>query len=292
MADMYSRCIMHGIEASVENKGHSRRYYGASAKPRRIMSYQRNNFLGTDAIFLEFEDDLDNLAGGSSSVGDNAGRLLNHLRLLLLGDRFFVLDFNDQAMNRFVEHHMLTIFKEFRADYHRHFKKYSDPEEARANPPNLLEQSQTNKAARQKQPYNYSRGSKLFLQRQHKLAEKKGELVDRVELFWETHVRAGTFVSQAAKDVHNQVLELQSQPTPEGSQPLSRDEIYDQMLGRRPGYSKGLGWGPKPKACKTMSASSSTTSCSQSATEREIKYKLNLIKLCNGLNCKIEITKC
>ncbi|KAL0553521.1 hypothetical protein IC582_007419 [Cucumis melo] len=52
--------------------------------------------------------------------------------------RFFVLDFNDQAMNRFVEHQMLTTFKEFRADCHKHFKKYSDPEEARANPPNAL----------------------------------------------------------------------------------------------------------------------------------------------------------
>ncbi|KAA0053564.1 CACTA en-spm transposon protein [Cucumis melo var. makuwa] len=52
--------------------------------------------------------------------------------------RLFVLDFNDQAMNRFVEHQMLTTFKEFRVDCHRHFKKYSDPEEARANPPNAL----------------------------------------------------------------------------------------------------------------------------------------------------------
>ncbi|KAA0047665.1 zinc finger protein ZPR1-like protein [Cucumis melo var. makuwa] len=46
----------------------------------------------------------------------------------------------------------------------------------------------------------------------------------------------------------NHMLELQSQPTLEGSQPLSRDEICDQVLGRRPGYSKGFGWGPKPKA--------------------------------------------
>uniref|UniRef100_A0A9I9EIW0 Uncharacterized protein n=1 Tax=Cucumis melo TaxID=3656 RepID=A0A9I9EIW0_CUCME len=58
---------------------------------------------------------------------------------------FFVLDFNDQAMNRY-------------------FKKYSDPEEARANPPHLLEESRMNKIARQKQPYNHSNGSKLFLQ--------------------------------------------------------------------------------------------------------------------------------
>uniref|UniRef100_A0A9I9EDQ9 CACTA en-spm transposon protein n=1 Tax=Cucumis melo TaxID=3656 RepID=A0A9I9EDQ9_CUCME len=38
-----------------------------------IMSslYPRHNFLETDAMFLEFEDELDNFAGGSSSVGDN-----------------------------------------------------------------------------------------------------------------------------------------------------------------------------------------------------------------------------
>ncbi|XP_050944153.1 uncharacterized protein LOC127150444 isoform X2 [Cucumis melo] len=124
----------------------------------------------------------------------------------------------------------------------------------------MQEQSRTNKAARQKQPYNHSSGSKSFLQRQYELAERRGQPVDRVELFRETHIRAGTFVSQAAEDAH---------PTPEGSQPLSEDEICDQVLGRRPGYSKGLGWGPKPKASRTASASSSSTSCSQS-TQKEI----------------------
>ncbi|KAA0065714.1 CACTA en-spm transposon protein [Cucumis melo var. makuwa] len=34
-------------------------------------SYPRNNFMEIDAMFLEFEDNLDNIAGGSSSVGDN-----------------------------------------------------------------------------------------------------------------------------------------------------------------------------------------------------------------------------
>ncbi|KAA0060223.1 CACTA en-spm transposon protein [Cucumis melo var. makuwa] len=190
-------------------------------------------------------------------------------------ERLFVLDFNDQAMNRFVEHQMLTIFKEFRADCQRNFKKYSYPKEARANPPNALEQSQTNKAARQKQPYNHSSGSKSFLQRQYELAERREQPVYRVELFRETHVRAETFVSQAAEDAHNQMLELQSQPTPEGSQPLSENEICDQVLGRRPCYLKGLGWGPKPKARRTASASSSSTSCSQS-TEKEIELQAKL----------------
>ncbi|TYK27239.1 CACTA en-spm transposon protein [Cucumis melo var. makuwa] len=162
-------------------------------------------------MFLEFEDELDNLTGGSSFVGDNAGstsqppatltpkrraqfRLLElerHIAVngripmtiapraekpisshvvrfsqmigecerktfpvrclkwadvgreyieVVKGDlqRFFMLDFNDQAMNRFVEHQMLTTFKVFWGNYHRHFKTYSDPEEACANPPNVL----------------------------------------------------------------------------------------------------------------------------------------------------------
>uniref|UniRef100_A0A9I9E8I5 CACTA en-spm transposon protein n=1 Tax=Cucumis melo TaxID=3656 RepID=A0A9I9E8I5_CUCME len=264
------------------------------------MSYRRSNFMEMDDMFLQFEDDLDNnIAGGSSSVGDNTesssqqatptprrraqSRLLelechvaineripmtiapraekpispHVVRFSQAIGRLFVLDFNDQAMN-------------------------SDPEEARANPPNTLvgrdenwhflydhyisrafqEQSRTNKDARQKQPYNHSSGSKSFLQRQYELTERKGQSVDCVELFRETHVRAGTFVSQAAEDAHNQMLELQSQPTLEGSQPFSEDEICDQVLGRRPGYSKGLGWGPKPKARRTASASNSSTSCS------------------------------
>ncbi|KAA0050386.1 CACTA en-spm transposon protein [Cucumis melo var. makuwa] len=171
---------------------------------RAIMSwsYPRNNFMEKDAMFLEFEDDLDNIGGGSSSVGDNTvrsssqqlatptprgraqsrllelerhvvinGRIpmtiapraekpisphvvrfsqaigvcvqkiffVHYLKWANVGreyiERLFVLDFNDQAMNKFVEHQMLTTFKEFRVDYHRHFKKYNDPEEARTNPP-------------------------------------------------------------------------------------------------------------------------------------------------------------
>ncbi|KAA0034838.1 putative transposase [Cucumis melo var. makuwa] len=47
--------------------------------------------------------------------------------------RHFVLDFNDQAMIGFVEHQIFTSFKEFIGDCHRHFKKYSDPEQAQLN---------------------------------------------------------------------------------------------------------------------------------------------------------------
>ncbi|TYJ96611.1 gamma-aminobutyrate transaminase POP2 [Cucumis melo var. makuwa] len=107
-------------------------------------SFPCTNFLETDAIFLEFANDLDNLAGGSSSVDDNSESTSQpsatpttkrHVQSRLLElecyvaangqadidrqyievnlQRFFVLNFNDQAMNR-------------------HFKKYNNSEEARA----------------------------------------------------------------------------------------------------------------------------------------------------------------
>ncbi|KAL0549521.1 hypothetical protein IC582_014006 [Cucumis melo] len=38
-----------------------------------IMSYRRSNFIETDDMFLQFEDNLDNIVGGSSFVGDNTG---------------------------------------------------------------------------------------------------------------------------------------------------------------------------------------------------------------------------
>ncbi|KAA0049780.1 CACTA en-spm transposon protein [Cucumis melo var. makuwa] len=164
-------------------------------------------------MFLEFDEDL-NTAEGSSSLGDNSGDVssldswswrVRYLRWdnvgrkyieIIKGDlqRQFVLDFNDQVMNRFVEHQILTSFKEFRGDCYKHFKKYSDPE-------------------------------------------------------------------QVAEDVH-------------GSQPLSRDEICETILDRQSSYSKGLGWGPKPKSRKTASISSSSTTFLQAR-----EYKLQEVKL-------------
>ncbi|KAA0065683.1 CACTA en-spm transposon protein [Cucumis melo var. makuwa] len=120
-------------------------FEGVGTMPSFLYSFDE-----TDAMFLKFAKDLDNLVGGSSSVGDNSGdtsqsfvtltprrRAQSHLleleryvatngqipMTIALGReyievvktdfQFFVLDFNDQAIN-------------------------SNPDEARANPPHIL----------------------------------------------------------------------------------------------------------------------------------------------------------
>uniref|UniRef100_A0A9I9ELV0 Uncharacterized protein n=1 Tax=Cucumis melo TaxID=3656 RepID=A0A9I9ELV0_CUCME len=71
------------------------------------------------------------------------------------------------------------------------------------------EQSSMNRAAITRQPYNHSSGAKS-----------------------KTHVWGGQFVSQAAADTHNQMLELRAQSILEGSQPLIGDEICETILDR------------------------------------------------------------
>ena len=145
------------------------------------------------------------------------------------------------------------------------------------------------KAVRVQQPYNHRSCTKSFLQRQIKLIELRGRLVNRVELFRETHASSiGEFVSPVAEDafvslenflfsytfnyvfksdhfsnlqvsiMQNQMVELQSQLVPKSSQPLSKDEICEIILGTRSGYSKGLGWGRKPKSRMSSASSSSS----------------------------------
>ncbi|TYK18646.1 cytochrome P450 CYP82D47-like [Cucumis melo var. makuwa] len=91
-----------------------------SDKPCTTLSFS-NGFEATNAMFLEFDEDINNTARGSSSVGDNSNESLvltlgvrairSHPWWIDVGreyigvvkgdlQRFFLVDFNDQAMNR------------------------------------------------------------------------------------------------------------------------------------------------------------------------------------------------
>ncbi|KAA0055963.1 CACTA en-spm transposon protein [Cucumis melo var. makuwa] len=164
----------------------------------------------------------------------------------------------DHALNRFIEYQILTSLKEYNA-MHIHFKKCGDSEQAHAKPPTILKnrleewnvlcdhyrsqqfhkQSRTNKENRGKQSYNHNSISKSFLQRKSKLSEERGELVECVELFKETHA------NRSGKSNVIITIEL----TPEGSQPLLGmkyprqfwvdDQTIQKVLVRAPNPSQG-----------------------------------------------------
>ncbi|KAA0032772.1 uncharacterized protein E5676_scaffold428G00170 [Cucumis melo var. makuwa] len=221
--------VSHQVDEHIKNDTLCKTDVDPTFVERPIVRHVNDDFINDlDAIFFEFADDLDKLAGGSSSMGDNLSsssqpsatstprrhaesRLLElecyfaeneqipimispgtkkpiFLHIVRFTQRFFVLDFNGQAMNR------------------------------RAG--GSCEVVSTN-----------------------------------------TRLRRNIRVLGCGGCACNQ--------------PLSKDEICEMVLDRRLGYSKGLGWGPKQKAHKTMSASSSTTSCSQSTVEFQLQVKLD-----------------
>ncbi|TYK29717.1 CACTA en-spm transposon protein [Cucumis melo var. makuwa] len=129
-------------------------------------------------MFLEFENDLDNLTEGSFTVDDNSRSSSQPPTTLTPRKR---------AQSRLLELERYVTTNAIGACVRKIFfvrcLKWAD-------------------VGRE-----YIEVVKADLQ--HELVEERGESIDCVELFWQTHVRFGTFVSQAAKNVHNKMLELQ-----------------------------------------------------------------------------------
>ncbi|KAF9611902.1 hypothetical protein IFM89_036685 [Coptis chinensis] len=68
-----------------------------------------------------------------------------------------------------------------------------------------------------------------------------------IALYHKTHFSEKKgWVSHEAENNYERMVELQNQPTPEGSNPLTEEEIFDEVLGVRPGYKHGLGHGEAP----------------------------------------------
>ncbi|KAK9045790.1 hypothetical protein V6N11_051698 [Hibiscus sabdariffa] len=74
---------------------------------------------------------------------------------------------------------------------------------------------------------------------------------NRMDFFKATHYSNGKgWTSSNAQTTYEKMVELQSTPVEEGSDPKTTDDIVDEVLGTRSGYIPGLGYGPKPKKIK------------------------------------------
>ncbi|TYK18447.1 CACTA en-spm transposon protein [Cucumis melo var. makuwa] len=289
------------------NTCHMQAMTNYSDKPP-IMSYRRNNFMETDDMFLGSEEDLDNIVGGSSSVGDNTelhvainGRIPmtiapeaekpispHAVRSLQPGDRrLHAKDISVRCLKclpplkssgptvTYISKSIAT-WRRLMQTHQTHWLDVMRIDTSSATTISVVHSRSNHRRTRLLDRSSLTivvAGSSYFYNDSTSSLREKGSR----PIGWSCseNTRSSWDVRVAGRRGCNQMLKLQSQPTLEGSQPLSEDEICDQVLGRRPGYSKGLGWGPKPKTCRTMSASSSSTSCSQS-TEKEIELQAKL----------------
>ncbi|KAA0062599.1 CACTA en-spm transposon protein [Cucumis melo var. makuwa] len=167
--------VSHRVDDHIEDDTLCRTDVDPTIVERPVLHHVIDDFIDdTDETFLEFENDLDNLAEGSFAVDDNSRsssqppttptpRKRAQPRLLEL-ERYVTTNV----------HIMMMIALSVKKPFFSYVVRFSQAIGAC-----------------------------------HELVEERGEAIDCVELFWQTHVRFGMFVSQAAKNVHNKMLKLQ-----------------------------------------------------------------------------------
>ncbi|OIT21756.1 hypothetical protein A4A49_52839 [Nicotiana attenuata] len=105
-----------------------------------------------------------------------------------------------------------------------------------------------NKVNRTKLKSNHFMGSRAFVAAHAEIGVKEHEGVEpnRIELYKSTHYSSEKgWSSPEAETNYNKMRDLRARSVSEEN-PMTIDEIVDNVLGTRSGYIKGLGYGPKP----------------------------------------------
>ncbi|TYK02142.1 CACTA en-spm transposon protein [Cucumis melo var. makuwa] len=204
------------------------------------MSSFLSGFEETDALFFKFDDAFNNM-GGSSFVGDTlASRVEKPISLhvvlfhntigVCMRDTFLVCYLKWAN----VPPEYIEVVNQDTLRWSRTL--YRDPKQTRANSTHRL-------VGRLEDWYflcdHYL--SRAFQEQSRTSKATSSSLATIVAV-------PSHFYNDNPSSLNNekQMLELQSQPTLKGSQPLFRDEICEIVLGRRSDHSKGLGWRHKP----------------------------------------------
>ncbi|KAM3324186.1 hypothetical protein P3S67_005337 [Capsicum chacoense] len=92
-------------------------------------------------------------------------------------------------------------------------------------------------------------GSKAFVATRAKI-EYEGVEPDRIEFYKHTHYTSEKgWSSEEAKNKYNNITDLKALYT-FGESSMTIDEIMDVVLGKKSGYIKGFGYGPKPNTTR------------------------------------------
>ncbi|KAL5716365.1 hypothetical protein ACHQM5_018073 [Ranunculus cassubicifolius] len=113
-----------------------------------------------------------------------------------------------------------------------------------------------NSQNRELQVVNHCAGTVSFVRfRENKRDPETGQEMGRINLYHGTHFseKKGRWVAPVAQDNYDNMVVCQSQAEPEpedDSIPPTEDEICDDVLGKRRGYTLGLGHGVMPSSSR------------------------------------------
>ncbi|CAL5357650.1 unnamed protein product [Camellia sinensis] len=127
--------------------------------------------------------------------------------------------------------------------------------------------STRNIANRKKLPYNHTMGSRSFSAAISIEGIETGKEPHIVDFFKTSHwsKKKKDWIEPVCAELYEKMDQLREESSQPGATPLTQEEITVQVLGKRSGYLRGFGVGPKPS-----SAFKSTTRSSQ-ARDEEVK---------------------
>lgn len=207
----------------------------------------------------------------------------------------FDIDLHLPHVGKVVNSYMGQRFKDYRCRLYQYYKRLEgDHHQRRRHPYEGVSQehwyaicdrfqtedfkklSEKNSANRKFLHVNHCAGSKSFVRYREELRLEELNFIRELTM-WKVKMGVIGLVlslrtSPLAKKNHEEMLKLQSQPILDGCDPLTEDEICDQVLGTRPGYICGLGHGKVPLSFSSTSFHPEMIELTRRAEEAE---KLN-----------------
>ncbi|CAL5382684.1 unnamed protein product [Camellia sinensis] len=107
------------------------------------------------------------------------------------------------------------------------------------------------KLNRSKLPYNHSSGSRSFpVAMSIAVKESGGLLPDICNFYKDTHQNKKTkeWIDPICCDLHEQMTMVRDESIESGT-PMTQEDISRVVLGKKKGYLRGFGVGPKPSSC-------------------------------------------
>ncbi|KAF9602097.1 hypothetical protein IFM89_024864 [Coptis chinensis] len=145
----------------------------------------------------------------------------------------FDIDLHISHVERAVTRFLGQRFREFRCRLHKFYKKAGSDRRRCEKPYDGVSLEDWEKITTWFETDKF-KVKKLSVQ-------NKGNCAKKV-----VHHRGGSKSFSNYREEKNKMLEIKSQPLEEGSEPRTEDEIAEMVLGKKPGYNRGLGHGVEP----------------------------------------------
>ncbi|CAL5326662.1 unnamed protein product [Camellia sinensis] len=213
-------------------------------------------------------------------------------------DKFEIVDYDeDEEVRKGVNKKCKTLYRSWRNKMKTHYSKlvdagvdpYSKPykgvdSEAWVYMINhvWLDEDYQNLAkkardSRARLPYNHTMGSKSFQAAMYKQGTEKTDFVD---FYKDSHwsKRKSDWVAPICGQLHEALKKRHDESLEPGAIPLTQEQLSIEILGKKSGYLKGFGVGPKPSSSRSSVTAQAHTEV-VSSLQKELESLKNLSEI-------------